>query len=315
MQRFTFVIGGHINFTHTYPAENFTAQVNCFDHQSNTWLAQPFAPRPTATQGFQAATWGNYIYAFGGLKHVPNSDPAKAYQSIADIDRYDVTTNTWETVAKLPRPRSSNVIVVDGSLVYLIGGWTGDGTVDNGGTFLSEIDRFDLSTGEVSTATTLLPTPLRRALSAISYRGSGLLVGGITSPFNTVSNFTLVESKDSEPVFSDLPPLPEGVFAPGTVYIPEINSIFAFGGYILDPNGPSENFTNQVLAFNFSDPAGMWVQQRPMGTSRGFVQPVYLGNGNIGILAGALDPARSGPQSDEFELYAVDVANFKDRVI
>lgn len=46
------------------------------------------------------------------------------------IDRYDVETDTWETVARVPNPRYHSGIVAVESKIYFIGGFHSDALFD-----------------------------------------------------------------------------------------------------------------------------------------------------------------------------------------
>lgn len=308
-----YTVGGHINFTHTYPESNFTGQVDCYDIQSNTWLTTPFAPRPIPTQGFRMAAYGRYLYAFGGLKHLNRgTDQTKNYESITNIDQYDTLLNTWTTVANLPVARSSHCIVTAGSKVYMLGGWTGDPTQPSGGLFLNRIDTFDMATEVVGTESYLLPAPVRRAFTTIQMPniGAGVLIGGISNinGFSTVKNVTYFNPAMTIP-FQELTALPKGIFAPGSIYSPETTEMLVFGGWV----GPKNVFTNQVLAYSFARP-GIWSPKIPLKEERGFPEIVRLGIGQFGVLGGALNPAKSGPQSTAFDEYSLSQVNILDHV-
>ena len=108
-----YVVGGHTNETHHYPAENFSAQGDIFSLADKKWLPSPaIPPRPRASQGFTLVGYGQYLYALGGLVHheyKPGQNPEDTYQSTAAIDRYDLTTETWTTIGQLNQARSSYV--------------------------------------------------------------------------------------------------------------------------------------------------------------------------------------------------------------
>lgn len=259
------------------------------------------------------ATFGSYLYAFGGLKHLERgSDPTKNYESIANVDRYDIGSNTWTTVAQLPVPRSSHCIVVAGPKVYMLGGWTGDPSQPSGGIFLDQIDSFDMSTETVATVTYQLPAPVRRAFTTIQMPNidAGILIGGISNinGFSTVKNVTYFNPAMASP-FQELTPLPQGTFAPGSIYSPETTEMLVFGGWV----GPDDVFTNQVLGYSLARP-GIWSPKTPMKTEKGFPEIVNLGVGEFGILGGALNPARSGPQSTDFDEYSLAEVNIMDHV-
>ena len=303
----TYIIGGHINETHHYASDNFTDMVDMYDSATNSWTS--LAPRPRASQGFFAAAYGNYIYAFGGLVHNPNySNPEESYISIPYIDRYDITTNTWTTIGYLPNARSSYFGGVVDGIVYLIGGWYGDANYGPvGGKFLSSVDAFNLSTEQAYTTGYTMPGSLRRAGGAISNGNEIIIAGGIT---NTVDIYSMCLSS----VLYFIPglgspwywgySLPVGTFAPGLGLDDQLN-LYSFGGYqvgVQSPTPPPSNFIDTVYFLPRNGSSG-WSVINPMQQNKGFVDIVNLGSSTFGLLGGALDPAESGGQSDAFNLY------------
>ena len=306
-----YVVGGHVKETHIFNADNLTDRVDSYDIATNTW-SPTLAPRPRAAEGFWAVAYGNkYIYAFGGLTHhvysagkKGHSDPTMTYQSVADIDRYDIQTNSWATLSvQLPEPRSSYVAGVVGDTAYLIGGWHGDPNLGQaGGKFLRSIVAFDLATETVSTTSFTLPDPVRRALTAVTLDNHIILIGGITDTvdpnkmmLNNVTQFTPVGGT----TWTDLAPLPVGTFAPGAVFYEYFGgSIYAFGGYT-----GGQDYTDKVYNLRVNPYGATWQEYAPMPQQRGFVAPFVWEQHQVGLLAGALNPALTGQQSNAFNSY------------
>src|SRR5690606_36160173 len=107
--------GGHQGAEHTYPPESFSDSFIAYDVAKNQWTE--LASRPMKAHGYQIAAKGNYIYAFGGFAYDANNKPK--WKSVKNIDRYNITTNTWETIGELNSPRSSNIAVTINDKVYL----------------------------------------------------------------------------------------------------------------------------------------------------------------------------------------------------
>ena len=168
------------------PRKAFTNETLYFDITHSEW--NHAAPRRAAAQGFHLVSYGNYLYAFGGLVHDQYS-PSRRFpvRSLNIVERFDVTANKWKTIGKLPRPRSSYVLGHIGDKVYLIGGW--DGLSDE---FHSEIDVFDLATEKSTPSGHTLPDPLRRALAAVTVNDEIILVAGLgaTSYSDFLANTT-----------------------------------------------------------------------------------------------------------------------------
>ena len=276
-----YMCGGHQGAEHTYPEESFTDNFNVYDKRINAW--RELAPRPQKAHGYTLAAKGNYIYAFGGFAFSHNHKPG--WKSITAVDRYDIRTNTWTTVAHLTMPRSSNVSVTVDDKVYLIGGWdaTPKSHNDYEGTFHNSIEVFDLNTETVTIAPYKMPAPLRRAFTGVEYDGKILLIGGLgqgASHFDLVSNVTLMDPKTG--ISSELPKLPFATFAPTAEVIG--NELFVFGG-MFKTGEMSFEYVSHIYGFNFDN--SEWRHTgRYLRESKGFAQVFKMDNRTIGILGG-----------------------------
>lgn len=276
-----YMCGGHQGPEHTYPEESFTDNFNVYNKATNTW--KELAPRPKKAHGYQLAAHGNYIYAFGGFTFSENHKPK--WKSIDTIDRYDITTNTWTTIGKLTKPRSSNVAVTIDNKVYLVGGWDSTPKFNNDydGTFHASIDVFDLETETVTTAPFSMPMPLRRAFTGIEYKGQILLVGGLgqgASHFDLVSKVTLMDPQTG--IATELPELPFATFAPAAETIGD--ELFVFGG-MFKTGEMAYEYVSHIYGFNFS--TNVWRHTgRYLKESKGFAQVFRMDERTIGILGG-----------------------------
>lgn len=276
-----YMCGGHQGPEHTYPKESFTDNFNVYDKRINNW--RELAPRPAKAHGYTLAAHGNYIYAFGGFAYNEGTKPA--WKSIDTIDRYDVRTNTWTTVGKLTKPRSSNIAATVGDKVYLVGGWdaTPKAANDYEGTFHSSVDVFDLKTETVSVAPYQMPLPLRRAFTGVEYKDQILLVGGLgvgSSHFELISNVTLMDPKTG--IATELPKLPFATFAPAAETIGD--ELFVFGG-MFKTGDMNYEYVSHIYGFSFEDQT--WRHTgRYLKESKGFSQVFKMDNRTIGILGG-----------------------------
>lgn len=224
---YIYVAGGHQGREHTYPPESFSDRVHRYNVEKNTW--EEVAPRNHKCHGFDLASHGDYIYAFGGFAYSDKYVPQ--WTSLDVIERYDTINNVWEIVGKMPRKRSSNVVVKVEDKVYLIGGW--DSTPkfkhDYDGRFHREIDIFDLNTEQCYEAEVLAPLPLRRAFTAVSHNKKIYLIGGLSIGTLNFSFLDKVTEFDIETgSFSDAPALPFPTFAPAAGVLND--KLYVFGG-------------------------------------------------------------------------------------
>ncbi len=276
-----YMAGGHQGAEHTYPPESFSDAFSVYSTETNTWTE--LAPRPYKAHGYQIAAHGNYIYAFGGFSYSPNHRPG--WKSIAQIDRYNIKDNKWETIGKLYSPRSSNVAVTIDEKVYLAGGW--DSTPkfhnDTNGTFLASIEIFDLKTEKIELASYTIPLPLRRAFTGVNYNGKILLIGGLgegSSHFELLNQMTSIDPLTG--ITTELTPLPFATFAPAAGIIDD--ELFVFGG-MFKMGAMEYDYVSHIYNHNFK--TGIWEHTgRFVKETKGFSQVFNLDDKTLGILGG-----------------------------
>jgi N-acetylneuraminic acid mutarotase len=276
-----FMAGGHQGHEHTYPEESFMNQLEYYDLTTKEW--KKAAPRPHKAHGFALASNGKYIYAFGGFAFEEKNSPK--WKSLDVIDRYDIENDKWETIGKMPRRRSSNVVVTLGSKVYLIGGWdsTPKTLGDFEGVFHKAIDIFDFETEKMVEAHFSMPDPLRRAFTAVSYQGKIILVGGIgvgSSHFDLLTNVTEIDPTSG--LSKELRPLPFATFAPAAGILG--NELFVFGG-MYKMNEQEYDYVSHIYSFDLAN--NKWAHSgRFLSENKGFSQVVEIDSTTLGILGG-----------------------------
>lgn len=274
-----YVVGGHQGAEHTYPEESFLTRVDVLDLKNGEWKGA--SPRPAAAHGYGIAIHGKYLYAFGGFAFSKDHQPK--WKSLDLIDRYDTEKDEWKTVARLTRPRSSNVVAKVGDKVYLVGGWdaTPKFPKDYDGRFHPEIEVFDLATETVSNLSATLPDPLRRALSGVVQGEEIILVGGISSGamhFNLIDNVTAFNVRTQK--FRELPKLPFATFAPAAGTASGL--LWVFGG-MYKVNAEEYDYVNDI---HFLSPVGWQRSRRNLTEKKGFSQVVELDPKSLAILGG-----------------------------
>ncbi|MBA2404377.1 MAG: PD40 domain-containing protein, partial [Bdellovibrionales bacterium] len=276
-----YMCGGHQGAEHTYPPESFSDMFIVYDAETNAW--KELAPRPAKAHGYQLAAFGNYIYAFGGFAY--SADHKPKWKSLAQIDRYDITTNKWETIGQLLSPRSSNTAVQIEGKVYLAGGWdsTPKFANDMDGKFSNDIEVFDLKTEKVELANFKLPAPLRRALTGIEHDGKIILVGGLgqgASHFELLNNVTAINPVDG--TSHEMTALPFATFAPAAEILN--NKLFVFGGMF--KTGPMNyEYVSHIYRLDLNH--SIWAHTgRCLTETKGFSQVFRLDDKTLGILGG-----------------------------
>jgi N-acetylneuraminic acid mutarotase len=141
---------------------------NRYTPATDTWTT--LAPMPTARDGLGAAVVGDAIFAIGG--RAQTAGPCSDATPLATVERYDINTDTWTTVAPLPTPRSDVGVIAHGGKIYVIGGCTGLGS----GTVSNEVDIYHPTT---NTWTLGAPLPTARAaFYGIGIKGDRIYVIG-----------------------------------------------------------------------------------------------------------------------------------------
>lgn len=275
-----YVCGGHAGAEHTYPPESFVDNLQVYDPSTNKW--QELAPRPHKAHGYQLAAYGNYIYAFGGFAYEAANKPK--WKSLDVIDRYDISTNEWTTVGKLPRARSSNVVAVIDSKAFLIGGWDSTPTKpgDVEGTFHAEVDVFDMAKEVAYEANWKMPSPLRRAFTSVVKDGRIILIGGLgvgSSHFELLASVTQLNPYTG--FAFEMTTLPFATFAPAAGILG--NELFVFGGmYKTSP----QDFEYVAHVYSHNMDSNDWRHTgRFLRETKGFSQVVEVNNG-VMVLGG-----------------------------
>ncbi len=276
-----YVVGGHQGPEHTYPPESFVGTLDIYDVATKTWKRG--ADRPHKCHGFSVAAYGNYIYAFGGFAY--SKDHTPKWKSLNVVERYNIKENKWETVAHMPRNRSSNVVAQFGDQVYLIGGW--DATPkfedDIDGTFHDEVDVFDLETQTFSTLKERLPLKRRAFTGVVDEQNRKIhLIGGISesgSHFSLLKQVTILDLSTYS--FSELTELPFATFAPAAGLLN--GKIFVFGG-MFKTGKWSYEYVPHIYEYDLKKAS--WNHTgRYVNEAKGFSQVINY-NDQLGILGG-----------------------------
>lgn len=276
-----YMAGGHSGAEHTYPPESFQDTFVVYDIETNTW--KELAPRPVKCHGFQIAAFGDYVYAFGGFAYSEVHKPK--WKSLTRIDRYSISQNKWEKVGDLFSPRSSNVAIVIDEKVYIASGWDSTPKYNNDydGTFLDQVEVFDLKTEKVSVARFKVPLPLRRALTGIEHDGKIVLIGGLgqgASHFDLLNSVTAINPADGS--VTEMQSLPFSTFAPAAEIVN--NHLYVFGG-MFKTGEMNYEYVSHIYGLNFA--TKKWSHTgRFVNETKGFSQVFKLDENTLGILGG-----------------------------
>ena len=156
----------HGGFFYAVGGRTALADLDRYDPATDMWTS--LADMPTPRGGLGVAVAGNALYAIGGRT---GGSPC-AGGALATVERYDIATNTWSTVAPLPSARSDLAAVAHGGRIYVFGGCT------NAGAVLADVDVYNPRTNTWSTAPADMPTARAAMYGAAKKGGTVYVVGG-----------------------------------------------------------------------------------------------------------------------------------------
>jgi N-acetylneuraminic acid mutarotase len=209
----------------------------CYDVSSDSWTI--LAPMPTPRAAAGAAVVGNAIYVIGGRT---GASPGSG-MALMVVERYDIDTNTWTSVAPLPFGRSDMAVVAHGGKIYVFGGWNHRA----GGTVLNHVHVYN---PVKDTWTALAPMPRSRYVHMAGKVGNQVYVFGGADWMSVVSgaNFVYNISKDSWSIDTPMigwPPGPGQAVGETGVYS-HGGGVYVVGG--AQPAwGSSTNFTQVFM--------------------------------------------------------------------
>lgn len=180
---------------------------------------------------FCCATYGNYIYIFGGHNGTNYSNIIYKFNSITQtIEQLSVT---------LPQGLDSACCSIYQDKIYIFGG-------GNGRSYLNTIYKFNCTTETISTLNTTLPEKLGYACCAS--RGSSIYIfgGDNGTSVNTIYHFYCLSESIELMKLSKLPYRLKNACCATCG-----DDIYIFGGYSTDDNGNTNNGpSNLIYKFN-----------------------------------------------------------------
>jgi len=213
----------------------------------NTWTLGTPGPLPVRSEiAYGDNEHGGFVYVIGGRSFTG---------VINNNDRYDPTTDTWQSMALMPTPRAAAASASLDDYIYVIGGRTSGGGPCTGGA-LSTVERYDI---DHNTWTTVASYPVALSdIAAISHGGKIYAFGGCDSS-GAASNLAFVYNPTKNMWSSVAPmPTPRGSLVAGIVG----EVIYAIGG--ISGVFGTELSTNE--AYNVTH--NSWTEATPMPTPR-----------------------------------------------
>jgi hypothetical protein len=169
------VYGGHIGEEHEHSKANLSSHFRRIEFVAGAQWEE--LPMQTPLQGLPLVSFGDKVYRVGGLSARNASDEKEDLHSVAEAAAFDTKSKTWTELPPLPEPRSSHDAVVIGNMLYVVGGWTLNGS--SKGTWLDTAWSLDLSKGDAKWEPVISPGFHRRALALGEWNGQLVAMGGI----------------------------------------------------------------------------------------------------------------------------------------
>ena len=122
-----FVYGGHTGEAHHYSTQEQSDSLLALDlaNHDAEWKEISKGRR---LQGLGLVAYGDTIIRVGGFEAVNGLDDDHDLRSTREVMAFDLKTNAWTKLPDLPEPRSSHDAIVVGDRLYVVGGWSLNGT-------------------------------------------------------------------------------------------------------------------------------------------------------------------------------------------
>ena len=239
---------------------------------SLTWATEVGATESTS-ESLGAVVDGKF-YVFGGFN--TNDFVSSTSQRVSV---YEPATNTWKRLGDMPTKLTHSPTVVDGHIVYFIGGYDGLHPKNYG---TSIVWKFDTRN---DTWTTFTPLPVPKGAGAAVLLGRTIhFFGGMNQDrtINSGDHFVL-NLNDSNPTWSMAAPMPNPRNHLGGVVLD--GKIYAVGGQIFEEN--NANVQTEVNVYN--PVTSQWTQVASLPKSRSQMgSATFVMDGRI-IVAGGED--------------------------
>ena len=246
-----YAIGGY-NDSHTFLGTN-----EMYDPETGNWLNK--TPMPTPRSQFAISVYQNKIYVTGGLLKEPFADRVRAS---AANEVYDPSTDTWESKASMPTPRSGLSASVVKGKIYLLGGGQEFPYPNWGPSSINEV--YDPETDTWATKTSM-PQRVFLAASVVLDEKIHVLGGQFEFLGGGFGDFHQVYDTEND-TWTMVTPVPEGFYSAGAgvttgTYAPK--RIYVIGGARLNADQNPSNVT-QV----YYPDQDNWTVGAPMPTPR-----------------------------------------------
>ncbi len=195
-----YIYGGHSGTRHKYNRDEVHSDFFHWQTGLKEWEA---LAKDEPAQGASLVATQKGIIRVGGMAAKNAKGEKQDLWSSETAARYDVATQKWQPLPKLPERRSSHDSIVIGSTLYVIGGWA-----MMGGSDLKWHDTYltlDLAKADAAWQTQKQPFE-RRALAVYAIGTKLYAIGGMDSDNDIISLVSILDTQTGK--WSEGPKLP-----------------------------------------------------------------------------------------------------------
>ncbi len=266
-----YVYGGHAGTAHDHSSANLSQHFRRVRLSGGEW--EELAMQ-TPLQGLALVAHDGKLYRIGGM-NARNATPEddEDLHSTADFAMYNPAGGKWTALAPLPAPRSSLDAVVIGDKIYVVGGWTLDGS--NEGTWPDCSLVFDLA--DPQTGWQQLPEQSFRcrARAAGQWQDKLVVLGGMNEDGDVSQRVDVFDPATSQ--WSQGPDLP------GT------GSMDGFGISAWNLDGRLYFCGSEGMVYGLMDDGSKWEEVAPLETPRFFHRLLPGTDGSLLVVGGATE--------------------------
>jgi N-acetylneuraminic acid mutarotase len=198
-----YAYGGNTGDAHSYWDEGQSNQLLKLDLKNldQGWKTVAEGPR---LQGLALVAFEDSVVRIGGFSALNKKGDKQRLMSMDFVSKFDLKSNKWVDLPKLPEPRSSHDAAIMDGVVYVVGGWMLRGEDETEWhTTAWKLDLHDASPKWVALAE---PPFQRRALALSGHKDKLYVIGGMNKKGEPTTEVSVYDPNKNE--WSDGPRLP-----------------------------------------------------------------------------------------------------------
>jgi N-acetylneuraminic acid mutarotase len=278
-----YIYGGNMAGAHSYAHDQQGKTLQKLALKGGEWTDVLEGP---GLQGLALVPFDGKLYRIGGFTAKNKEGEDKDLWSQAEVAAFDPAKKAWIPMPPLPEPRSSHDAAVIGNTVYVVGGWSMQGSKST--EWHTTGWKMDLSSSQPKWEAIAALPGNRRALAAAEHNGKLYVIGGMLDKGGPTTTTVVYDPKTDQ--WSDGPSLlGDGMNGFGA-------SAFATGGnlYVSTHHGDLQRLSGDGSA---------WETIAKLPTDRFFHRMLPIDEDHLVIVGGA--SMKSG-KYEEVEVIHVD---------